>query len=92
MQADRYLVGINLNLQYRLGEKRHILVRTAAARHANEISDYIQPTLNLLAPEFIYGISVGYAYLSFLGPIEAHLGYSTLSPKLNLYINIGHSF
>ena len=92
VQTDRYLVGINLNLQYRLGEKRHILVRTAAARHANEISDYIQPTLNVFAPEFIYGISVGYAYLSFLGPIEAHLGYSTLSPKLNLYINIGHSF
>lgn len=92
VKTERYLVGISFNFQYLLAEKRYLLIRTAAARHVDELKDYFLPNLNLGDPEFIYGVSVGYAYKSFLGPIEAHLGYSSLAPGLNFYLNLGHSF
>lgn len=92
VMTDRFLSGIHINFQYRLAERRYILARTAVARHSNDFKNYIQPNISLQSPEFIYGFSLGYAYNSFLGPIEGHIGYSSLSPSVNLYINIGHSF
>ena len=90
--TERYLAGIHLNIQCHLGEKRYLLLRTAAARHVDDLKTFLQPNINLGSSEFIYGVSLGYAYNTFLGPIEGHLGYSSLSPSINLYINIGHSF
>lgn len=90
--VDRYLIGLHLNFQYLLAEKRYLIIHTAAARHLDNLKDYLQPDIDLGSSDFIYGGSIGYAYNSFLGPIEAHIGYSTLAPGLNFYLNIGHSF
>lgn len=92
VMASNYLVGAHMNFQLTLGEKSFILIRTAAARHVDKIVDFIKPNMDFTSSEFIYGISAGYAYNTFLGPIEAHLGYSTLAPGINFYLNIGHSF
>lgn len=86
------LVGSQINLQYRITQKRYILLRTAAARHVSDIKTLLHPNLDISSSQFLYGISLGYAYNSFLGPLEAHIGYSSLSPSLNYYVNIGHSF
>lgn len=91
-QIERFLTGIHLNFQYLLAEKRYIIIRTAAARHVGSIKDIIIPEIDPTSSHFIYGISAGFAYSSFLGPIEGHIGYSSLSPGLNFYLNIGHSF
>ncbi len=92
VQVDRYIVGFHLNLQYMFTNKHFILLRSAAARCVGLITDFIPKDFNLSDPEFLYGISLGYAYKSFLGPIKALFGYSSLSPSVNLYISIGHNF
>lgn len=92
VQTERFLIGIHLNLQYMLVNKHYLLIRSAAARHTGEWKDFFQNTVDPTNSQYIYGLSLGYAYKSFLGPIEAHIGYSTLAPGLNFYLNIGHSF
>jgi NTE family protein len=39
-----------------------------------------------------YGMSVGYAYNSVFGPLEATLGYSNQSRDASFYINLGYYF
>ena len=73
-------------------EKRYILLHSTAARHEGDLKNYINREIDLTSAEYIYGISLGYAYDSFLGPIEASLGYSSLAPGLNFYLNVGHNF
>ena len=92
VQVDRYLVGLNLNLQYMFTNKHYILLRSAAARCVGQMADFIPTDFRLSDPAFLYGISLGYAYKSFLGPIKALFGFSSLSPSVNLYISIGHNF
>lgn len=92
VQVERYIVGLQLNFQYFLAEKRYILLHSAAARHEGDLKNYINREIDLTSAEYIYGISLGYAYDSFLGPIEASIGYSSLAPGLNFYLNVGHNF
>ena len=92
VQVDRYIVGIHLNMQFQIAQKRYILFHSATARHVSELKDYLMPNINLGDSEFIYGLSLGYAYKSFLGPIKALVGYSSLAPGVNFYISFGHSF
>ena len=92
VQVERYIVGLQLNFQYLLAEKRYILLHSAAARHEGDLKNYINREIDLTSAEYIYGISLGYAYDSFLGPIEASIGYSSLAPGLNFYLNVGHNF
>lgn len=92
VQAQRYIVGIQLSTQHQVARNHYILGSIAAARHIDELTSFFDSGIDLAGSEFIYGVSLGYAYRSFLGPISAQLGYSTLAPGLNFYINIGHNF
>ena len=92
VQTERFLVGIHLNLQCMIVNKHYILIRSAAARHSGEWKDFLQNTIDPTNSQYIYGLSLGYAYKSFLGPIKALVGYSSLAPGVNFYISFGHSF
>ena len=92
VQAHRYIVGIQLSTQHQVARNHYILGSIAAARHVDELTSFFDSGIDLAGSDFIYGVSLGYAYRSFLGPISAQLGYSTLAPGLNFYINIGHNF
>ena len=39
-----------------------------------------------------FGVSAGYAYNSFFGPLEASIGYSNQSKKAAFYVNLGYYF
>ena len=92
VQAHRYIVGFQLATQHQVARNHYILGSIAAARHVDEPTSFFDSGIDLAGSDFIYGVSLGYAYRSFLGPISAQLGYSTLAPGLNFYINIGHNF
>lgn len=42
--------------------------------------------------KFIYGIALKYGYVSKFGPIEASLGYSGNTKKVDFYVNLGYYF
>lgn len=42
--------------------------------------------------KFIYGIALKYDYVSKFGPIEAPLGYSGNTNKVDFYANLGYYF
>lgn len=92
VMTNPFIVGAQFNFQFLIATKRYILIRSAAARHLSDIKNFLDYNIDLKSSQFLYGVSLGYAHNSFLGPIEVHLGYSNLAPGLNFYLNIGHSF
>lgn len=84
--TECFLLGARLNLRVNITEKRYVFCNFATARSVNKIK-------NLVAdwPD-IFGLALGYAYNTFLGPLELTIGYSSLAPSLNFYLNIGHRF
>ena len=84
--VDPLFVAAQLRLQFNLHKNQFLIFRAAVARESSDFEDLLQ-----LTPQ-IYGFSLGYCYNSVLGPISADLGYSTLAPGLNFYLNIGHYF
>lgn len=84
--AERTLLAAKLRLQISISRNHYLLIDAAAARHTLNIDQLFSDTPNL------YGASLGYCYYTFLGPIEALIGYSSQAPGLNFYLNIGHRF
>lgn len=84
--VDPLFVAAQLRLQFNFHKNQYIIFRAAAARESTDFEELLQIEPN------IYGFALGYCYNSFLGPISADLGYSTLAPGLNFYLNIGHYF
>lgn len=85
-RAEDLLVAGQLQLQFALTPNQYIIARAAAARHKDQIDEFLQDWPNL------FGYSIGYCYKSFLGPIEADIGHSSTAPGINLYLSIGHRF
>ncbi|MBR1766568.1 MAG: hypothetical protein IJ745_05970, partial [Bacteroidales bacterium] len=92
VMSERILLGAMFTSQHLIARNQYILLRAAAARHLDDINTFFHSDIDFAGSEFIYGVSVGYAYSSFLGPIQAHIGYSSLAPGVNLYVSIGHLF
>ena len=84
--VDPLFVAAQLRLQFNIHKNQYVILRAAIARESQDFEELLQIEPN------IYGFSLGYCYNSFLGPISADLGYSTLAPSLNFYLNIGHYF
>jgi len=84
--AERCLLSLQLRMQFNISGNHYLLMNGGAARHTLNFDELAGDWPNL------WGVSMGYCYYSFLGPIEAVLGYSTLAPGLNFYLNIGHRF
>ena len=79
-------LALQFKFQFKIHKHQFIIARAALARNV----DYLEH-LTLDWPN-LYGFSLGYCYNTFLGPISADLGYSTIAPGLNFYLNIGHEF
>lgn len=79
------LFATQLQLQYRILSHHYLILRGAAAFHTSHINP---PD----SDGFFFGWQAGYSYLTFIGPIGARIGYSTLSRSPYLYINFGHTF
>jgi hypothetical protein len=73
-------------MQFNITGNHYLLMNAGVARHTLNLDELVEDWPNL------WGASMGYCYYSFLGPIEAMLGYSKLAPGLNFYLNIGHRF
>ena len=84
--VERCFLSLQLRMQFNITGNHYLLMNAGVARHTLNLDELVEDWPNL------WGASMGYCYYSFLGPIEAMLGYSKLAPGLNFYLNIGHRF
>lgn len=84
--AERNFLTLQLRLQFNFSGNHYLLLHGGLARNTLNFKDLINDWPNL------WGVSTGYCYYTFFGPIEVLLGYSKLAPGLNFYLNIGHRF
>lgn len=82
---DNSVVVARLCLRQRLGERHYISLTGNYAIHENNFFD-------LFKGESVWGGSVGYAYNSMFGPMNANLGLSNRNNNLQFYLNLGYSF
>lgn len=83
--VDKAVVIAGLKLTERIKGKHYISLLGNAALTNNRIDE-------LFDGNFIYGVSLKYGYGSRFGPIEASIGYSGDSKKVDLYVNLGCYF
>lgn len=82
---DNSVVVARLCLRQRLGDRHYISLIGNYAIHENNFFD-------LFKGESVWGGSIGYAYNSMLGPMNANLGLSNRNNNLQFYLNLGYSF
>ena len=83
--TDLHFIALQLQAQQRIATNNFILLRLAAAQHADEFKDILQQQTML-------GAQLAYYYNTLFGPLGATLGYSNKSKQLNFYINLGFEF
>lgn len=83
--CDRHIAATQLQLQYHLFKNQYLLLRVAGAYQADDLTQFN-------TNGFIIGAQAGYSLSTIIGPIEARIGYSSLTRKPNFFINIGHVF
>ncbi len=83
--TDRHFLALQLQAQQRIATNHFILLRLAAAQHADEFKHTFEQKTML-------GSQVAYYYNTIFGPLGATLGYSNKTKKCNFYINLGFEF
>ena len=78
-------VAAQLQAQERIGSNSYVLVRVAAAQHADELKE-------LLDYRTLIGAQAAYYYNTMFGPIGATIGYSNRTKKAYFYLNLGYEF
>lgn len=95
---ERYIIGGQVQLQYRLGRNHYILARVAVARHNDDLKQLVWPfdySADDLPPAWnaaMLGAQLGYSYNTLVGPVDVRLGYSTRTRMAYFFINFGHRF
>lgn len=84
-EVDKAVVIAGLKLTERFKGHQYITLLGNAALTDSRIE-------KLGNGKFIYGIGLKYGYVSKFGPIEASVGYSGDSKKVDLYVNLGYYF
>lgn len=74
-----------LNLRQRIGERNYISLILNCGVHHDSFWD-------LLKGNYIWGGSIGYAYNSLFGPMNANFGMSNRNTNVQFYLNLGYSF
>ena len=82
---DHQFVAAQLQAQQRIGRSSYVLLRAAAAQHADVVK-------NLLKNKLLVGGQLAYYYNTLFGPIGATIGYSNRTEKPYFNINIGYYF
>ncbi len=83
--TDRHFLACQLKLQEQLTANNYIILKVAAAQHAERQGDLFDN-----GPMLGYGLA--YYYRTFLGPVGAVLSYSNHTDELNLFVNLGFKF
>lgn len=83
--ADRHLAAIQLQMQCNLFKSHYLLLRLAGACQTDELTQYTPAN-------FIVGVQAGYSWNTIIGPLDARIGYTSLTRKPYFYFNIGHIF
>ncbi|MBR5351536.1 MAG: patatin-like phospholipase family protein [Prevotella sp.] len=83
--TNSHFIAAQLQAQQQLGNKHYILLKLAAAQHADKFS-------KLLDQKTTFGVQGVYCFNSLLGPVGAALGYSNLTKRVNFYVNFGYEF
>ena len=84
--TERCFVSFQIRMQFNITGSHYLLLDGGIARATLNLKDIANDWPNL------WGASIGYCYYTFLGPIEALLGYSSLAPGMNFYLSLGHRF
>jgi len=84
--AKPYFAAIQLQVREQIISKHYAILSLSGASQSDECKKIIQ------SKNFIGGVQVGYAYDSPLGPASFSLGYSSLTDKLSIYLNLGYHF
>lgn len=84
-EVDKAIVIAGLKLTQRIKGHQYLSLLSNFALTNNRIE-------KLGNGSFIYGLGLKYGYVSKFGPIEASVGYSGDSKKLDLYVNLGCYF
>lgn len=83
--VGNHWAAAQLQLQCHLFKSHYLLLRIAGAYQADDLTQYV-PT------GFLAGAQAGYSWMTIIGPIDARIGYSSLTRQPYLYFNIGHIF
>lgn len=82
--SNKLLIG-GLTARQKMGKNQYLFGVANYAMLGKSISE-------LFNSSNLFGMAVGYGINTAIGPIEAHLNWSTLTDKLTGYINIGFAF
>lgn len=85
-RADNYLAAIQLTAREQFLSRHYAFLTLSCAAQADRLADMLD------GGHVIGGLRTGYAYDSPLGPASASLGYSTLTKRVCLYVNLGYFF
>lgn len=83
--AEKSILASNCKLRYKIFGEHYISLSGNIALTDNKLQD-------VLGGELIYGIGIGYGFNSKLGPLEATVGYSGYTDKINCFANLGFYF
>ena len=83
--TDQHFLALQVQGQQRIATNHFVLLRIAAAQHADEFKHVFERKTML-------GGQLAYYYNTVLGPLGATLGYTNKTKKLNLYLNLGFEF
>ncbi|MCR5138935.1 MAG: patatin-like phospholipase family protein [Bacteroidaceae bacterium] len=80
-----HFVAAQLQAQQRIGGNHYVLLRMAAAQHADEIKE-------ILDHRTLFGVQAAYYYNTIFGPLGATFGYSNRTKEPYIYLNLGYEF
>lgn len=83
--VEKSILASNCKLRYKIFGEHYLSLSGNIALTDNKLQD-------VLGGELIYGIGIGYGFNSKLGPLEATVGYSGYTDKINCFANLGFYF
>ena len=83
--ADRYLAAAGLQMQCQLFKNQYLLLRLAGGYQSDDLAQFA-------ADGFLLGVQAGYSWNTLIGPLDARIGYSSLTRNVYFFVNIGHVF
>ena len=82
---ERNLIVGGFKVQQRLFKEHYIMVKGHVAQESYELDEVFDG-------KPIWGVQVGYAYNSILGPLGGSLSWSNYTKQVGIYINLGFEF
>ncbi len=83
--AERYFATARVKFQQRIGRRHYVVAAGCYGVSSDEL-------VRLFDSRQLAGVSLGYGYDSFIGPLEASFGYFNKWNKISLYVNFGIPF